>query len=108
MQGNSSAAPAVMTGTVVWFDSRKGYGFVAADCVGRYKGERCGKPIPRGSDVCPICGAGVVEVFVHYSALSGPPGRRNLNQDQRVEFERVAGPKGPMAHAVKICLPEGK
>ena len=83
MQGNSSAPPVVMTGTVVWWNPKKGFGFL------------------RPSD-------GSEDVFCHYSALSGPPGRRNLNQDQRIEFERVVGPKGPMAHAVRICLPEGK
>ena len=76
---NSSAPPVVMTGTVVWWNPKKGFGFL------------------RPSD-------GSEDVFCHFSALSGPPGRRNLNQDQRVEFERVVGPKGPMANNVRVTI----
>jgi len=48
----------VPTGKVKWYDSDKGYGFLARDDGG--------------------------EVFVHSSAL--PPGTTSLRQGQRVEF----------------------
>jgi CspA family cold shock protein len=39
-------------------------------------------------------------VFVHYSAIQSD-GYRSLNEDQRVEFEVVQGPKGPQAENVR-------
>ena len=58
------------TGTVKWFNSEKGYGFISQD---------------DGPDV-----------FVHFSAISGN-GYRNLEENQKVEFETKPGPKGPQA-----------
>ncbi|MCF8589372.1 cold-shock protein [Gordonia sp. HY285] len=58
-------------GTVKWFNSEKGFGFIAPDS---------------GSD----------DVFVHYSSISGN-GFRNLEESQRVEFDLEAGAKGPQA-----------
>ena len=54
-------------GTVKWFNSDKGYGFIAQD-------------------------GGQADVFVHYSEITGA-GFRNLEEGQRVEFEigRVYG-----------------
>ena len=57
-------------GTVKWFDSKKGYGFIT-----RQEGE---------------------DVFVHYSALEGE-GFRSLKEGQKVEFELTEGQKGPQA-----------
>jgi cold shock protein len=54
-------------GTVKWFNSAKGYGFIQ-----RSEGE---------------------DVFVHYSAIQGD-GYRNLQEGASVEFEVVKGPKG--------------
>ena len=62
-------------GTVKWFNSEKGYGFIAQDN---------GQP----------------DVFVHYSEISGA-GFRNLEEGQRVEFEIGQGNKGPRATAVR-------
>ena len=59
-----------ITGKVKWFNNAKGYGFIERD---------------GGSDV-----------FVHYSAIQGD-GFRSLEEGQAVEFEIVAGPKGPQA-----------
>jgi CspA family cold shock protein len=61
------------TGTVKWFDSAKGYGFIERDS---------------GDDV-----------FVHYSAILGV-GFRNLEEGQRVEFTVQQGEKGPQAASV--------
>ncbi|MFQ6607937.1 MAG: cold-shock protein [Fidelibacterota bacterium] len=63
------------TGTVKWFDSRKGYGFITTE---------------NGSDV-----------FVHYSSLDGE-GFRTLEENVAVEFEVVDGEKGPQAKDVKV------
>jgi len=65
----------VAQGTVKWFNNEKGYGFIAVD--------------------------GGQDVFVHYSAIQGD-GYKSLDENQRVEFEVVQGPKGPQADAVHI------
>ena len=64
------------TGTVKWFSTEKGYGFISPD-------------------------DGTPDVFVHFSAISGE-GYRNLDDGQRVEFEVTQGPKGPQAASVKL------
>lgn len=60
-------------GTVKWFNTTKGYGFIQRD----------GEP----------------DVFVHYSAISGD-GFKNLEQGQAVEFQVEKGPKGLQASNV--------
>jgi CspA family cold shock protein len=62
-------------GTVKWFNTSKGYGFI----------EREGGP----------------DVFVHYSAIQSD-GFRNLSEGQQVEFDIEQGPKGPQASNVVI------
>jgi CspA family cold shock protein len=64
----------VATGTVKWFNPEKGYGFITQD---------------EGPDV-----------FVHFSAIAGQ-GYRNLEENQRVEFEVTQGQKGPQASNVR-------
>ena len=61
-------------GTVKWFNSEKGFGFIAVD--------------------------GGADVFVHYSAIE-MDGYRSLEEGQRVEFEISQGQKGPQADGVK-------
>lgn len=63
------------TGTVKWFNTTKGYGFIARD---------------QGGDI-----------FVHYSAIRGR-GHRSLEEGQRVEFTVAQGEKGPQAQDVAI------
>lgn len=64
-----------MQGTVKWFNSEKGFGFIAPD-------------------------EGGADVFVHYSAIQSN-GYRSLEENQRVEFEITQGQKGPQADAVR-------
>lgn len=58
-------------GTVKWFNSEKGFGFISAE-------------------------NGSKDVFVHFSAIQGTD-YRSLDEGQRVEFSVEQGPKGPSA-----------
>ncbi|MDH3637821.1 MAG: cold-shock protein [Gammaproteobacteria bacterium] len=62
-------------GTVKWFNSDKGFGFIKPDS---------------GDDV-----------FVHFSAIQGS-GYRSLEEGQRVSFTVKQGPKGPQADTVTV------
>ncbi len=64
------------TGTVKWFDSKKGFGFISAD-----DGE---------------------DVFVHYTAIESD-GFKTLEEGQKVEFEIIDGQKGPQAGNVRLA-----
>jgi CspA family cold shock protein len=69
------------TGTVKWFSSEKGYGFIRRE---------------DGSDV-----------FVHHSGISGN-GFKSLNEGEPVEFEILQEPKGLKAYnVVRLDAPEG-
>ncbi len=60
-------------GTVKWFNSSKGYGFIS-----REEGE---------------------DIFVHYKAIEGE-GYRSLDEGDQVEFEIGESPKGLQATKV--------
>jgi CspA family cold shock protein len=66
----SAVRSAVMEGTVQWFNSTKGDGF-----IGRENGP---------------------DVFVHYTDIDGN-GYRTLQEGERVTFEIMQGRKGPQA-----------
>jgi CspA family cold shock protein len=63
------------TGTVKWFNERKGYGFISRES---------------GDDI-----------FVHHSAIQAD-GFRTLNEGDQVEFVVTSGQKGPAAGDVRI------
>jgi CspA family cold shock protein len=60
---------------VKWFSSEKGFGFITPD-------------------------EGTEDVFVHFSAISGE-GYRNLEENQKVEYDVTQGQKGPQAANVR-------
>jgi len=64
------------SGTVKWFNGEKGFGFISQD-------------------------GGGADVFVHYSAIAAD-GYRSLDENQKVEFDLAAGPKGPQAENVRV------
>jgi len=63
------------TGTVKWFNSEKGFGFIAPDDGG-------------------------ADLFAHFSAITGD-GYKELREDQKVEFEAERGPKGMQAANIR-------
>ncbi len=63
------------TGTIKWFNEKKGYGFIQQDDGG--------------------------DLFVHYTALSGT-GFKTLYEGQKVQFEVETTPKGPKAKNVEV------
>ena len=75
------------TGSVKWFSSEKGFGFIIPD-------------------------EGEGDVFVHYTGIKGD-GYRNLEEGQRVTFEVAQSEKGLMASEVEavegenISVPAG-
>jgi len=66
------------TGTVKWFDSKKGFGFIVGE---------------EGKDV-----------FVHFSVIEGD-GFRSLKDGEAVEYEVERGAKGLLAKSVRRLAP---
>jgi CspA family cold shock protein len=64
----------MLTGTVKWFDVKKGFGFIIN---------------PEGKDV-----------FVHFSSIEGD-GFRTLKDGDTVEYEQIDSGKGLAARSVK-------
>ncbi len=63
----------MQTGTVKWFNSEKGFGFIEVE--------------------------GGNDVFVHFSAIQSD-GYKTLDEGQRVQFNVVQGNRGPQAENV--------
>lgn len=63
-------------GTVKWFNTRKGYGFITRD---------------QGEDI-----------FVHFRNIEGS-GRKSINEGERVSFIVISSDKGPQADKVKAA-----
>jgi cold shock protein len=74
-KGRKGGDSYMSTGTVKWFSGEKGFGFITQDDGGP-------------------------DVFVHFSAIAGT-GYRNLEENQRVEFDVTQGQKGPQASNVR-------
>jgi CspA family cold shock protein len=64
------------TGTVKWFNSEKGFGFIAPD-------------------------DGSADVFAHFSAINSS-GYRSLEENDKVEYETQQGPKGLQAANITV------
>jgi CspA family cold shock protein len=58
-------------GTVKWFNSEKGFGFIEVE------GEK--------------------DVFVHFTAIQSNESRKSLEDGQQVQFDVEDGPRGPQA-----------
>jgi len=65
-----------MKGTVLWFNTQKGYGFIKPDI-------------------------GSVDVFVHHSGLVKINGGKTIEKDQKVEFDISENEKGKIAINVR-------
>ena len=66
----------ITTGTVKWFNSDKGFGFI----------EQQSGP----------------DVFVHFQSINNSGGYKSLDEGQKVQFSVTQGPKGPNAANVSV------
>jgi len=64
-----------MNGTVKWFNSEKGFGFITGE---------------DGKDV-----------FAHFSQIKSD-GYKSLDEGQKVSYDVVKGPKGPQAENISV------
>lgn len=64
-----------MQGTVKWFNSEKGFGFIERE--------------------------GGEDVFVHFSAIKSE-GYKSLDEGQKVQFDIESGQRGPQASNVTL------
>lgn len=68
----------MVIGTVKWFNTEKGFGFISREDAGK-------------------------DVFVHHSKIEGmEAGQRNLQEGQQVEFNIESTPKGDAATDVQV------
>ncbi|MGH1363326.1 MAG: cold-shock protein [Calditrichia bacterium] len=65
------------SGTVKWFNSTKGFGFITPDDGGK-------------------------DLFVHYSDIQADGGYASLDEGQKVEYDVAEGEKGPNAKNVVV------
>ena len=69
---------ATQTGTVKWFDDGKGYGFITPEAGGK-------------------------DLFAHFSEIKTGSGFKSLQENQRVSFDVVPGPKGKQAANIQAA-----
>lgn len=62
------------SGTVKWFNNKKGFGFIAVESGG--------------------------DAFVHYTDIEDQVGHKTLKEGQEVRCEVIQAPKGPKAVSV--------
>lgn len=72
-------------GTVKWFESKKGYGFIT----------------PEASSSIPGMDSSKTDIFVHWSNIQGN-GYRSLKEGDKVTFETADGDKGLKAVNVSV------
>jgi CspA family cold shock protein len=78
LQPKGIAMANLVNGTVKWFNSEKGYGFIQPEDGGK-------------------------DVFVHFRQVNSTGyGRVELNEGQKVSFEIGQGEKGPQAENVTV------
>lgn len=65
------------TGTVKWFNEKKGFGFITQDSEEE-------------------------DVFVHFSAIQSDDKYKSLKEGQEVEYQVVKGEKGPQVADVRV------
>jgi cold shock protein len=68
----------ITSGTVKWFNSDKGFGFI----------EQKSGP----------------DVFVHFKNITNSGGYKSLDEGQNVQFSVSQGPKGPQAENVSVII----
>ena len=66
------------TGTVKWFDSQKGFGFITNEHSGK-------------------------DIFVHFSGIASN-GFKTLEEGQQVSFDTTQGPRGEQAVNVNYIM----
>ena len=72
-----------MKGTVLWFNTDKGYGFIKPE-----QGDK--------------------DLFVHFSGISKSEGVNKLEKDQIVDFSISENEKGKIATNVKVIVDQAK
>ncbi len=65
------------TGTVKWFDEKKGYGFIVPE-------------------------DGTADIFVHFSSIKTDTEFKSLKEGMAVRFDVTEGKKGPQAQNVVV------
>ncbi len=70
----------VVQGVVRWFNSERGFGFVASEGV---------------------------DYFIHYKEINSTAGFKTLKEGQRVRFTAGVSPKGKVAKGLQVADDEG-
>merc|ERR1719461_2247886 len=82
-QEQDVAASSKSTGTVKWFDPKKGFGFISSDNDGQ-------------------------DYFVHFSSIEGQTGHRSLEDGEKVEFQPGNDARTGKTVAQRVTGPDGE